>query len=560
MPLAKSVFLFPIILSSILMVFLIALSWIQRVERLAQALIWVAMSMLVCSTAYTLEILSSTLDQKILWENIRITGSFSISYFWLVFVCVYTGREGLLKRYQKIFIAITVLFIIGMWTDQIHHLFRSQWAIERPAYGFPILNISYTSLFYSLFSPYTTLIFLSCLGLLLDVFRKAQGRYRIQAALILASMLPPSVAELLVVLGKTPLSSLSFTPHAFLLTGILIGWAVFKFDLYRSVLLARDVVVDTLQEGVIVVDRHGQIIDLNESARMMLGISAENVIGMPVVQVLSITGVDAEVFLAKEKQCVEINLGQLYLEMNIVPVIDNAKLLSARIITMYDVTERVLLMEQLRHLAQYDTLTGVMNRSALFEKAQTVVNQSRFNSGCFSLIMLDIDHFKRINDQYGHQTGDRALKLVVDICSSMLRAGDLMGRYGGEEFIVILPETGLREAQKIAERLRAAIEHTPLVTERGFDRITSSFGVCCSTMFGYVVDLDKMISIADQALYQAKGKGANQVVIMDSLPTIDGLTAMDSLTVIDGLKATDGLKAINHLSKEIKESNEILSA
>jgi diguanylate cyclase (GGDEF)-like protein len=130
--------------------------------------------------------------------------------------------------------------------------------------------------------------------------------------------------------------------------------------------------------------------------------------------------------------------------------------------------------------------------------------------------MLDIDQFKRINDLYGHLTGDRALKLAVDICCSALRAKDLIGRYGGEEFIVVLPETNLDEAQKIANRLRVSIEQTPLVTERGFDRITASFGVVCSGMFGCAAELEKMISVADQALYLAKGKGANQVVAIEN--------------------------------------------
>jgi diguanylate cyclase (GGDEF)-like protein/PAS domain S-box-containing protein len=516
MSLAKTIFIFPIVISSILLTILLTLSWIHRVERLARALMRVVVCSLIWSVGYGLVILSNTLDQKIFWDNVKNTGSFAISFFWLALVVMYTGRESQWRKYYPYFAILPLFFIGVMWTDKFHHLFRFQTTLVRPAYSFTVLKNSYTSFFYLLFTPYNTIVFLSCLGLLLEVFYKARGRLKIQAILLICGSLPPLMAELFVMLGKTPVPYLSYTTHTFLISGIMLGWAVFKFDLYQSVLLARDVVVDTLQEGIVVVDRNNRLIDLNASAQMMLGVSAGNAIGLSAEKVLKILDTDSQLLEVNENHCVELNIGQLYLEVSVVPVRCGSKSISARVITLHDITERVLLLEQLKHLAHYDMMTGVLNRSALFNHAEKLIEDSRLSNGCCSLIMLDIDQFKRINDLYGHLTGDRALKLAVDICCSALRAKDLIGRYGGEEFIVVLPETNLDEAQKIANRLRVSIEQTPLVTERGFDRITASFGVVCSGMFGCAAELEKMISVADQALYLAKGKGANQVVAIEN--------------------------------------------
>jgi diguanylate cyclase (GGDEF)-like protein len=127
----------------------------------------------------------------------------------------------------------------------------------------------------------------------------------------------------------------------------------------------------------------------------------------------------------------------------------------------------------------------------------------------FSLLMLDLDHFKRINDQWGHAVGDEALRQFADSVRCCLRAQDVAGRLGGEEFAILLPETGENVAMPVAERIRARMEQTPVPTEPGYCTVTVSIGV---TQVEDGDDLEALLRRADEALYAAKERGRNRVV------------------------------------------------
>ena len=176
----------------------------------------------------------------------------------------------------------------------------------------------------------------------------------------------------------------------------------------------------------------------------------------------------------------------------------------------HGLVERERLAAELQRQAASDPLTGVLNRRAFRERVERDVARARRHGRSLSIAMIDIDHFKRLNDTMGHAMGDRFLIAVAQAVSSRLRAEDLFARYGGEEFIVALSETDGPGALIAAERLRAAIEAVRLTyegTERG---VTASIGVAT---FGKRLDtLDAVIDAADQALYRAKSGGRNRVV------------------------------------------------
>jgi diguanylate cyclase (GGDEF)-like protein/PAS domain S-box-containing protein len=155
-----------------------------------------------------------------------------------------------------------------------------------------------------------------------------------------------------------------------------------------------------------------------------------------------------------------------------------------------------------------DSLTGIYNRRGLFEIGEFEFLRARRINRPFSALMLDIDHFKRVNDRYGHATGDQALRQLAERCISSSRTVDLVGRYGGEEFVVLLPETPLESARIVAERLRQNVTREPIATDSGPLRITVSIGVA------EAIDLDTLntlIERADSALYDAKEAGRNCV-------------------------------------------------
>ncbi|MDW7549495.1 sensor domain-containing diguanylate cyclase [Pseudoalteromonas sp. McH1-7] len=167
------------------------------------------------------------------------------------------------------------------------------------------------------------------------------------------------------------------------------------------------------------------------------------------------------------------------------------------------------LQSQLTELAFKDPLTGLSNRRFLMDSAKREMSRHARFEHPFSLMMLDIDHFKKINDNYGHETGDLVLKHFAEICVNTLRLEDCMCRLGGEEFVVLLPNTSINSAMIIAERLRNEIEQARIATPAGEISVTSSFGVA---QVNTSLPFSHALKAADHAVYQAKAEGRNCVV------------------------------------------------
>jgi two-component system, cell cycle response regulator len=170
-------------------------------------------------------------------------------------------------------------------------------------------------------------------------------------------------------------------------------------------------------------------------------------------------------------------------------------------------------MAQLYKLATRDNLTGLLNRSALYERAEKELSRAIREQAPLSMIMMDIDHFKNINDNFGHLVGDKALCSVADSVSRKKRQYDLIGRWGGEEFLLILPGTDAKEALLVAERLREEVATTSLSLP-GADpiHVKVSIGIACLQP-NHMLSFDDLLQRADHALYQAKNQGRDRVCL-----------------------------------------------
>jgi diguanylate cyclase (GGDEF)-like protein len=173
--------------------------------------------------------------------------------------------------------------------------------------------------------------------------------------------------------------------------------------------------------------------------------------------------------------------------------------------------ERARLFQEVQSLALTDPLTGLHNRRSLFELGRVEFARAQRMNRAFCCMMLDLDHFKQINDKYGHLVGDQVLKEFAKRCKASVREVDLVGRYGGEELIILLPETDGKMATRVAERLRASIAASPVKAGNEEIAVTVSIGV--STKDENTLHLDTLIARADQAMYIAKHKGRNRVAL-----------------------------------------------
>lgn len=176
--------------------------------------------------------------------------------------------------------------------------------------------------------------------------------------------------------------------------------------------------------------------------------------------------------------------------------------------------------EALRVQAITDPLTGLYNRRHFAELADVEILKALRYSRALAIVMFDIDFFKRVNDNYGHASGDAVLKMVARTTKETLRASDISARYGGEEFVVLLPETTLAQAAEVADRVRRRIADSTVQTEECPITVTVSFGVS-----GFVGEnnpattetiLSKLVANADQALYASKNAGRNRVTVYTS--------------------------------------------
>jgi diguanylate cyclase (GGDEF)-like protein len=170
--------------------------------------------------------------------------------------------------------------------------------------------------------------------------------------------------------------------------------------------------------------------------------------------------------------------------------------------------EMVRAREQMRYFAEHDDLTGLWNHRIIIDRLRQEADRSRREGATLSIILVDLDHFKQVNDTYGHPAGDLVLKEVGAIFERSVRSYDWVGRYGGEEFLLILPGSGFAGARLRAEQLRLEVQAAHIYDGTREIPITASFGVAS----GFPSNYERLIQTADTALYRAKGNGRNCVI------------------------------------------------
>ena len=210
------------------------------------------------------------------------------------------------------------------------------------------------------------------------------------------------------------------------------------------------------------------------------------------------------------KACCELNESKSNYKVNTVRIEEPSAQVVGYIITLTDITKYMDMVEELNNLASRDMLTGLFNRRYFVKLSSQELEKSKRFHYPLSLIILDIDFFKQVNDYYGHHTGDAVLQKVAGICVNSIRSTDILGRFGSEEFVIFLPETTLVDGQIIANRILTHIAAAEIYYEGNCIKVTASLGI---TGVDYVTkeSLNYLLKIADMALYQAKSDGRNCV-------------------------------------------------
>lgn len=291
--------------------------------------------------------------------------------------------------------------------------------------------------------------------------------------------------------------------------------------LYRSIIAA-------MEEGIVVHGKNGEIVTHNSSAERILGLSRDQLLGRtstdpgwkairqdgapfpgeehPAMVTLRTCAPQHGIIMGVHK----LDGSLSWLSVNSQPVMGSDPQNPVAVVaTFVDVTERLSREEELTRVSETGHLTQISNRLKFSSILAVEMEKSRRYGYALSLLMFDIDHFKKVNDTYGHDVGDIVLVETVNEVKQLIRESDLFARWGGEEFIILLPHTDLPEAARLGERIRAAIEKKHY---RDAGHITCSFGAVTRRDSETEDNFTKRV---DEALYAAKQSGRNRVVRLD---------------------------------------------
>lgn len=280
--------------------------------------------------------------------------------------------------------------------------------------------------------------------------------------------------------------------------------------------------IENAPDAYFVHNEQGQILDVNRKACEQLGYGREELLALKIFDIA-----EADDFEENIKRIwpsleaghgytirtthIHKNGSKYPVEVNITGLADNG---SRQMFALArDITETEKLRVHLSKLAMTDELTNLYNRRAFLLALDKEFASSSRGNRKLSMLMLDIDYFKKINDKYGHQIGDITLQHFAKIVTNSIRTQDTLGRVGGEEFAIILPDTDLEDAKILAERIRVAAEKTSIVNNIGDIQFTVSIGIAC--LSGRSDSAKALLNNADKALYEAKGGGRNQVSVFN---------------------------------------------
>ena len=468
------------------------------------ALLMAALS--VWTFCYVMELSTVSLAGKTFWLRAKYLGSATGPILWLVFSVLVTNRGRWLRR--PLFWAPLAAWLAATWVVVFTPLRRWMWPEITLVPGFPETQAVHGPFFWFYAAGMYALV-LGSVALYFSHYHATPGFFRRQAALLVLGGFVPLAGRMTQdLLGMDLIPRVDEVIFFFLFSGILFALALFRYGALSLVPIAHSLVVRDIQAAILVLDPQGRVVELNPCAQALLG--APGAIG----RTLHALRPDWPELSAADtaEVCLPHDGGPAWFSVHRSTIDPRGGGAAGQAIVLFDVTARKNAEQQLEVLARSDPLTGVTNRRHFFELAEAEVARATRYGRPLAVLMLDVDHFKAINDRHGHLDGDRVLKLVAAECQLGLRGTDVFARYGGEEFVALLPETDRESALATAERIRQVVEAAALDTPGGPLRVTVSLGLAHRPAAGGAT-LDQLIHQADEALYASKAAGRNRVTV-----------------------------------------------
>mgnify|MGYP000863005896 CR=1 FL=1 len=522
--------------TSIISLILFFFIWKKRHVKGSKYLLIAVIAVTLYNMAYALEYSATTIEGKVFWSKVEYIGIGTLLPALFLFVLEYFRIVKKIKIGHAILLWSMPLLVMGLaWTNELHGLIWSGFGEIDPVTNLMVYHHG------SFFTFSIVLQYSLGLGLIFILtrqwFRFRQRSFRNQIILFFLAILLPFIGNIIYLSRNNPIPGMDWTPIFSFFSIVLFYLSITLFRFLDLLPVARDLVFHLMQDGIMVVDFQFRVVDWNPALPQLLP-NLPITHGGSALQIFRILGinnnpfeniqesVNYEVEITEPEQCIiDIIISPLHQNNHFdgwLVIFDNETerrlatraLETANKTLMQKLDEIEKLRDQLKEQAIRDPLTGLYNRRFFDEYfANELVRCKRTNTP-ISLLMIDIDHFKSVNDRFGHIVGDQVLEMLGEILKSMFRASDVSCRFGGEEFLVLLPGLASDQAYNRAEDLRKRFEQATRDAEYLYTQVTISVGIS-----NYPVDADNtrdLFRISDKALYQAKELGRNRVCCIAS--------------------------------------------
>jgi len=494
--------------------FLAAVAWNRRKEAPEAATFAVLVfSMAIYTFGYAGEMAQTSVEAARRWLDVEYLALPWAGGLWVLAAC---RHNGIKVRVWLLFVIPAITFV-GHYTNFRNLFYTAPMTLVHRG-PFWVLHVERGPLS-MLDNAYLLVSFLVGAWVYFSAYRNASPLYRKQALIMVLSSFLPFVGYFYVLADLSPWG-LDTGPVTLTITCGLLYYGIFHCGVFDLAPLARTLIFNTIRDAVLILDTRNRLLDFNPAAAAAFPVLNKDGIGSD-IEVLFVANEGLAVALSEVESPIEFEVvtgeDSRYFEIRTWPLFSESLAFGSgrlgRAVILADVTAQVQLREELRRRAETDPLTGVANRRRFHQALE--IECARFARGRapLSLLMIDLDHFKEINDRYGHPAGDVVLFSIAQRLSVSLRKTDLLARYGGEEFSILLPETRIEGARVIAERIREAVSRTPVEVDGELIPISVSVGVA-SHATDKEVHAEILLKKADLALYRAKATGRNRVEVI----------------------------------------------
>ena len=523
-------------LFSALICFIVSLIARQRSASGSLMLSRLLLSMTLWSAAYSTRWLALALSTRVFWLHVMFVGVASLPTLFLLFVLTVTHNDIWLTRRNLILLCIHPIGLVLLeWTNSYHHfLYSSLRAIQAN----DLMALEYVrGPFYFVSVIYAYILIGIALFLLGQGVLYLGPLYRNQYRLILLGSLLPWAGNLYSENYFEILHGLDLAPLTFGLSAILFAFAVLRSGFMDLIPIARGHLIEHMSDGILVLDAQHRIVDINPAMENFMEEKISFYMGKHAFDVFHPCMEKTDLFLEGRESRTELTVPKdpsRYLDLRVTPLHDKRRLLNGHLMVFRDITERKhvekrlrdvndrlqtqlieigLLQSKLREQAIRDPLTELFNRRYLEDTLDRELARATREDYSVCVIMMDLDHFKRVNDTYGHEAGDKVLKTLAFTLSEQCRRGDFACRYGGEEFVIVMPNITTDIAYERAESIRRYLNSMSVPYGPYNLTITISMGIACYPINGDT--RQSVLQAADQAMYGAKEAGRDHILSYD---------------------------------------------